>query len=98
MTCPACQRPFSPSGRRRYCSDACRRQAYKRRHQPAPTPIVVPPCRPRRPSTVYQCPSCDARTVGEQRCADCATFMQRVGPGGNCPHCDEAVAVTDLLG
>jgi len=26
------------------------------------------------------------------------TFMRRVGPGGNCPHCDEPVAITDLLG
>lgn len=97
MTCPVCQRPFTPSGRRRYCRDACRRLAWKRRRHTPPTPVVVPPGRPRRPLTVYQCPSCDLRAVGEQRCDDCHTFMQRVGLGGPCPHCEEAVAVADLL-
>ena len=46
---------------------------------------------------VYQCPECDARVLGEQRCDDCGVFMKRLGPGGACPHCDEAVAVADLI-
>lgn len=96
MCCPMCQGSFFVSGRRRFCSDGCRRLAWKRRHQPPPVPVVVPPGRPRRPLTVYQCPACGTRAVGEQRCADCATFMSRVGPGGACPHCDEPVAVADL--
>ncbi|MGH9286161.1 MAG: hypothetical protein ACRD0M_10905, partial [Acidimicrobiales bacterium] len=61
-------------------------------------PIVVPPAQPRRPITVYECDGCGARAVGEQRCADCSTFMRRIGIGGSCPHCDEAVAVSELLG
>src|SRR5713101_3646461 len=50
-----------------------------------------------KPAIVYQCPECDNRYLGQQRCEDCRSFCRRLGPGGPCPHCDEAVAVTDLL-
>ncbi len=53
--------------------------------------------RPARPLTVYECPSCGARYLGEQRCPDCGLFCRRVGPGGRCPHCDEPVAIADLI-
>ncbi|MGH8997647.1 MAG: hypothetical protein ACRDYB_16755 [Acidimicrobiales bacterium] len=54
--CPMCERRFNPSGRRRYCSDRCRRKAWARRHQAPVAPVVVPaPGRPRRPITVYEC-------------------------------------------
>lgn len=46
---------------------------------------------------VYACPSCDTRFLGEQRCPDCGLFGRRVGPGGLCPHCEEPVALADLL-
>ena len=94
IACPCCARPFVPTGRRRFCSDACRQAAWRRRH-----PLAVPPIPDRspRPTTVYVCPTCDARFLGEQRCPDCNTFARRLGPGGPCPHCDEPVAVTDLL-
>jgi hypothetical protein len=59
--------------------------------------MIVPPARPRRPVTVYACPSCEARYLGEQRCGDCGVFCHRVGLGGACPHCDEPVAVADLI-
>ncbi len=95
--CPVCQRRFTPAGRRRFCSDACRKAAWRRRHQPPTAAIVVPPPRPRRPVTVYACPSCQARYLGEQRCQDCGVFCHRVGLGGACPSCDEPVAVADLL-
>ena len=36
MWCPVCQGGFAPSGRRRYCSDSCRRRAWARRHRQAP--------------------------------------------------------------
>jgi DNA replication protein DnaC len=97
ITCPLCQRPFVPAGRRRFCSDACRKTAWRRRHQPPAAAIVVPPARPRRPITVYACPSCQTRYLGEQRCPDCGVFCHRVGLGGACPHCDEPIAVADLL-
>lgn len=50
-----------------------------------------------RADTVYQCPACDARYLGEQRCDECNTWCRRLGPGGPCPCCDEPVAITDLL-
>src|SRR5664280_637486 len=42
-------------------------------------------------------PGCGERQLGEQRCETCRTFTRRIGVGGPCPHCDEPVAVTDLL-
>ena len=48
--------------------------------------------------TVYECPTCDTRSVGNQRCAECNTFMRRLGLGGSCPECDAVVLLKDLLG
>jgi predicted nucleic acid-binding Zn ribbon protein len=95
--CPVCQHPFSPVGRQKFCSDACRAAAYRRRRNAGRPAVRVPIGRPRRPITVYECGSCGARAVGEQRCPDCATFMRKIGLGGECPHCGEAVAVAELL-
>lgn len=98
IACPVCGDNFVASGRKAYCGDACKAKAYRRRRNARPTPtIVVPPGRPRRAISVYECPACGIRAVGEQRCA-CGCFMARVGFGGHCPHCEEAVAVSDLLG
>ena len=98
MTCPACGSGFTPSGRRCYCSDTCRAAAWRRRHQPAPATLVIPPTMSRAAVTVYQCPSCDARYVQAQRCDECGIFARRVGLGGHCPNCDEAVTVDELVG
>ena len=96
ITCPVCQHPFTPAGRQRYCGDRCRKTAFRRRHQDPPAAVTVPSARTRRDHTVYQCPDCGQRLLGEQRCPDCATFACRVGPGGPCPHCSEPVAIADL--
>jgi hypothetical protein len=96
MSCPVCQQPFTPAGRRRYCADRCRKTAFRRRHQDQPGPVTVPAARSRPGHTVYRCPDCDQRLLGEQRCPDCSTFARRIGPGGPCPHCDEPVAIADL--
>jgi len=32
-----------------------------------------------------------------RRAEQCGTFARRVGIGGPCPHCDQPVAVNDLL-
>jgi hypothetical protein len=41
--------------------------------------------------------TCETRYLGQQRCPDCGIFCRRVGHGGLCPHCDEPVALQDLL-
>ncbi len=98
MTCPVCERRFAPTGRRRFCSDACRSLAYRRRRDEARTSVVIPAARPKRPITVYECDSCGERALGDQRCGPCGTFMRRVGIGGCCPSCDEPIAVEELVG
>jgi hypothetical protein len=93
--CPWCTQVFVPSGRRRYCSNACRQAAYRARdHQPGPPSQTA--ARPE--ATVYECPSCEQRYLGLRRCESCNLFCRRVGRGGLCPHCDEPVAHTDLAG
>ncbi len=96
VNCLVCGQPFHPSGRRRFCSDACRQAAWRHRHSNLKelTPLAngVP-----RSGTVYECPSCGSRYLGEQRCPDCQLFCRRIGPGGRCPHCDEPVAIADLV-
>jgi hypothetical protein len=96
IRCPCCGRLFTPVGRQRWCSDACRQAAHRRRHQPPTLPQPLPPSRPLRPGTVYVCPHCDQRYLGQQRCPDCNVFCQRVGYGGHCPNCDEPVAHDEL--
>ncbi len=98
LPCPVCGSAFVATGRRRYCSDTCRRAAWARSHQPPPAPVVVSaPVGSRRAHTVYECDGCGQRALGEQRCEDCGTFMRRLGYGGRCPRCDEAVAANELI-
>lgn len=98
VTCPACGSPFRPVGRRRFCSDACRQAAWRRRHSASKALAPLPKGDPRSSGTVYECPSCGVRYLGQQRCPDCQLFCRRVGLGGSCPHCDEPVALADLIG
>ncbi|MDQ2710442.1 MAG: hypothetical protein M3Z25_23740 [Actinomycetota bacterium] len=95
--CPVCGTPFTPIRRQRFCRPACRQTAYRRAHQPEPPPVTVPAARTRTETTIYQCGQCDQRYLAEQWCHDCHRPCIRVGPGGECPHCNEPVAVTDLL-
>ena len=95
-TCPVCHHPFTPTGRRRYCSDPCRQTAWRRRHQLTPPPPPPPPPGQRRAHTVYTCPECDTRYLGEQWCHDCNRPCRRAGTGGTCPHCDEPVTFHEL--
>jgi predicted amidophosphoribosyltransferase len=93
-----------PSARARYCSVACKQQAYRlRRLDPAGiTPARLTPglerAGDRVAHTVYACPLCDERYLGERRCSDCNRFCRALGPGGPCPHCDEPVLIAELLG
>lgn len=91
MACPVCTESFEPAGRQRFCSTECRQSAWRRSRRAPVEPVVT------RSDTVYECPDCDARYLGEQRCEDCNTWCRRIGPGGSCPCCDEPVAIADLL-
>ena len=91
------------ASQQRYCTRACQQQAYRLRHQPSCLDLTLLRAELKRQRrllqhTVYECPTCEARFLGEQRCPDCHVFCRRVGPGGACPHCDEPVTLTDLLG
>lgn len=92
--CPVCGLPFTPAGRQRACSAACRQTAWRRRHAP-PVPMI--PSRTPRAATIYECPSCESRYLGEQRCPECRIFCRKLGPGGSCPHCDELILLAELL-
>lgn len=92
MKCLTCGTTFTASGRRQYCSDACRQAAWRHRQTRPPHPADPIP----KTDTVYQCPDCETRYLGEQYCPECHTFCRRLGPGGLCPHCDDAVAISDL--
>lgn len=64
--------------------------------EPRPEPRPPKPGRSAPADTIYECPSCEQRYLGERRCGDCNTFCRRIGPGGLCPHCDAPVAQQDL--
>ena len=96
-TCHVCDTAL-PTGRARLtCSDACRQALWRRRHQPDLIPPALPAAQPRRPVTVYECPHCDTRQLGDQYCQNCATFMRRLGTGGLCPNCTEPITNDELL-
>ena len=97
--CPTCRQPFTPIRRQCYCTPACRQAAWRARHPASrPIPTAVAPATGRRANTVYQCPRCDTRYLGQQWCHDCHTPCTRLDLGGPCPHCDEPVAISDITG
>jgi hypothetical protein len=99
-TCPVCATTFTPVRRQRYCTPACKQAAWRTRHpNPAPQPSIPATVRStRRDHTVYQCQHCDNRYLGRQWCHDCNKPCTRLDTGGSCPHCDEPVTITDLIG
>jgi hypothetical protein len=97
MQCPVCERRFAPTGRQRVCSAACRQALFGRRRAAVAVPAAVPPHRSRREATIYACPVCEARYLGDQRCSECGVFCRRVGAGGPCPACGEPVAIAELV-
>jgi hypothetical protein len=96
-SCPACGLTFVADRPRVWCSNACRQRGYRIRCRPPADTVVVLPVLLPKAAVVYECPECETRYVGVQRCEGCHVFCRRLGPGGPCPHCDEAVAVTDLI-
>jgi hypothetical protein len=98
VPCPVCRTAFTPIRRQKYCTQACRQTAWRIRHPNSSSPpaAVLPPATRRRDHTVYQCPSCGTRRLGQQWCPDCTHPALRVDLGGLCPHCDEPVTISDL--
>jgi hypothetical protein len=100
--CPACAGPL-PSARARYCSVACKQRAYRlRRPTPATGDLAALAADLRRRGrlathTVYECPACETRFLGERRCAECNRFCRSLGLGGACPGCDEPIVLAELL-
>lgn len=98
VPCPVCGIRFTPIRRQAYCTPACRQAAWRARHPATAPAVTLPPRTPRRDYTVYTCPDCDTRRLGQQWCPDCNRPALRVDLGGLCPHCDEPVAISDLTG
>ena len=49
--------------------------------------------------TVYMCPRCGERFLGERRCGDChVVYARSIGLGGSCPDCDTVILLADLRG
>ena len=72
--CPACGRPFTPAGRRRWCSDACRQAAWRRRN---PTRARPPPGFPPRRGRPGTPPSTSAPSATSATSAFSADLAER---------------------
>ena len=60
LLCPVCWTPFTRTRRQRYCTDACRKTAWTRRHATTPTETLAPQAIRRRDTTLiseYRHPS-----------------------------------------
>jgi len=91
------------SPRARYCSRAHQQRAFRLRHRASPPDVqqLRQELQRRRvvlTHTVYECPSCGDRLVGQRRCPNCNLFSRAVGLGGQCPECDTPLLLVDLLG
>jgi hypothetical protein len=100
--CLVCDAPLS-SSRATYCSAACKQLAFRLRRRRRTTPdlsIVRMQLKRQRllvAYTIYECPSCQERFLGEQRCPSCQLFCRALGVGGQCPECDHAILLTELI-
>jgi hypothetical protein len=91
------------SSRARYCSRAHQQRAFRLRHQTSLPDLQrlrqdLQRHRAVVAQTVYECPSCGERLVGERRCPECHLFSRAIGLGGHCPECDTPLLLVDLLG
>ena len=97
--CPVCGQPFTSTPRqrprRRYCSERCRKAAWRRRHpgRRRPRPDAVAPT-VARPDAVPR-PDDDFDALDVVDVVD--TVAARAEPAARCPHCARPVAVITLL-
>jgi hypothetical protein len=94
-SCPVCGQTFTPTPRqiprRRYCSERCRKTAWRHRHpRHRSRPRDLPPAVP-RPGDVPPAVS----PPGDSDLLDASAA--RAEPPTRCPHCARPVAVIALL-
>jgi hypothetical protein len=100
--CLVCGKPLTDS-RAKFCSPAHKQLAYRLRRRESSAPneadLRRQLQRQRRLTahTIYECPSCSERFVGERRCPSCRLFCRSLGLGGSCPECDQPIALSDLF-
>ena len=80
ITCPVCRHPFTPTGRQRYFTSACRKTAYRRRHHDQPGPVTVPPAR-----TAASTPSINAPNASSASSASRAAPTAPPSPAVSAP-------------
>ena len=101
--CLVCGAPLR-SARADYCSPGCKQRAYRLRQVAPPAGAAAARAtdlkRRQRlvAQTIYECPTCGERYLGERRCPDCNRFCRALGLGGACPHCDQPILAAELLG
>ena len=93
VSCPVCGQTFTPTPRqiprRRYCSDRCRKTAWRHRHPGHRSrPRDLPPAVPRPGDVAPAVPR-----PGDVPDAN----PTRAEPAARCPHCTRPVAVIALL-
>jgi hypothetical protein len=92
------------NSRATFCSVACKQRAFRlrRRQAAAPEASAVRQELKRQQRlvahTVYECPGCQERLLGERRCPSCQLFCRALGVGGHCPECEQPILLSDLLG
>jgi predicted RNA-binding Zn-ribbon protein involved in translation (DUF1610 family) len=47
--------------------------------------------------TLFECPACADRYLGQRRCAGCQRFCRALGLAAVCSACGEPVLLTDLF-
>jgi hypothetical protein len=87
-----------------FCSVACKQRAFRLRRQQVAVPEVSAVRQQLKRQqqvvahTVYECPGCQERLLGERRCPSCQLFCRALGVGGHCPECEQPILLADLLG
>jgi hypothetical protein len=100
--CLVCGGPLTDS-RAKFCSPAHKQLAYRLRRRESPAsnePDLRRQLQRQRrltAHTIYECPNCQERFVGERRCQSCRLFCRSIGLGGHCPECDQPILLSDLL-
>jgi endogenous inhibitor of DNA gyrase (YacG/DUF329 family) len=98
--CAVCGQGFASEHyqipRRRYCSERCRKAAWRRRHpgrrRPRPDAVAPTVARPDAVPRTVPCPDDDFDALDVVD-----TVTARAEPAARCPHCARPVAVITLL-